>query len=426
MPRPPVRKAVFPAAGLGTRFLPVTKAQPKEMLPLIDKPTIQYGIEETLASGIEEVILVTGGGKRAITDHFDSSPELMRYLEQRGKEDLLEKVREVDSLTDKLAVVYVQQKRGARAGPRRVDGAASGRGRGLRGAARRRRDPGRGTGAEAADRRSQALRRRDRAGSATCAPRPDQPGRHPRAGPLGRPPAPGSWTWLEKPSLADAPSNLAIFGRYILAPDVMDALDDAKPGAPRERSSSRTPSSAPLTAVTWSRSSSRATTTTPVPCPAIRGPTWRSRFAIQTFGRRCSKWSGSWVSPGELAADRPAPPEPVRVLADARGRPILITSSLGVTRAPNWKQMPWQCKAGDGSTTIGSFATRRTRRTSRSRFRAPSKKWCVTVYQLPDKNILAQDFFPERWRAMARAQDFVRLLNQRNKPEEQGEDRGRR
>ena len=66
-----VRKAIFPAAGLGTRFLPVTKAQPKEMLPLVDKPTIQYGVEEAIASGIEQVIMVTGGGKRAIVDHFD-------------------------------------------------------------------------------------------------------------------------------------------------------------------------------------------------------------------------------------------------------------------------------------------------------------------------------------------------------------------
>src|SRR3954449_11723169 len=84
-----VRKAVFPAAGLGTRFLPVTKAQPKEMLPLVDKPTIQYGVEEAIASGIEQVIMVTGGGKRAIVDHFDRSVELEYYLQARGKDDLL-------------------------------------------------------------------------------------------------------------------------------------------------------------------------------------------------------------------------------------------------------------------------------------------------------------------------------------------------
>ena len=84
-----VRKAIFPAAGLGTRFLPVTKAQPKEMLPLVDKPTIQYGVEEAIASGIEQVIMVTGGGKRAIVDHFDRSVELEHYLRERGRDDLL-------------------------------------------------------------------------------------------------------------------------------------------------------------------------------------------------------------------------------------------------------------------------------------------------------------------------------------------------
>src|SRR6267154_3030342 len=89
MTMPPVRKAIFPAAGLGTRFLPVTKTQPKEMLPLVDKPTIQYGVEEARDSGIEEVVMVIGGGKRAIVDHFDRSRELEFYLAERGKDDLL-------------------------------------------------------------------------------------------------------------------------------------------------------------------------------------------------------------------------------------------------------------------------------------------------------------------------------------------------
>jgi UTP--glucose-1-phosphate uridylyltransferase len=107
---PPVRKAIFPAAGLGTRFLPVTKAQPKEMLPLVDKPTIQYGVEEAIASGIEQVIMVTGGGKRAIVDHFDRSLELEYYLRQRGKSDLLHILSEVDDLSNKAAIIYLQQK----------------------------------------------------------------------------------------------------------------------------------------------------------------------------------------------------------------------------------------------------------------------------------------------------------------------------
>ena len=84
-----VRKAVFPAAGLGTRFLPATKASPKEMLPLVDKPLIQYVVEEAVASGIESVIIVTGRGKMAIEDHFDVSFELERLLEERGKEKKL-------------------------------------------------------------------------------------------------------------------------------------------------------------------------------------------------------------------------------------------------------------------------------------------------------------------------------------------------
>ena len=87
-----IRKAVFPAAGLGTRFLPATKAQPKEMLPLVDKPIIQYGVEEAVASGISNIILVTGRGKNAIEDHFDVSVELETFLEARGKRDLLEEI----------------------------------------------------------------------------------------------------------------------------------------------------------------------------------------------------------------------------------------------------------------------------------------------------------------------------------------------
>ena len=85
-----VRKAVLPAAGLGTRFLPATKAQPKEMLPVVDKPLIQYVVEECLASGIENIIIVTGRGKNAIEDHFDSSPELERFLESKGKTEQVE------------------------------------------------------------------------------------------------------------------------------------------------------------------------------------------------------------------------------------------------------------------------------------------------------------------------------------------------
>jgi UTP--glucose-1-phosphate uridylyltransferase len=103
----PIRKAVFPAAGLGTRFLPATKAQPKEMLPLVDKPVIQYVIEEAVASGIENIIIVTGRGKNAIEDHFDVSFELERTLADRGKGDLLKLVR---AISDMIQVSYVRQK----------------------------------------------------------------------------------------------------------------------------------------------------------------------------------------------------------------------------------------------------------------------------------------------------------------------------
>ena len=102
-----VRKAVFPAAGLGTRFLPATKAQPKEMLPLVDKPLIQYGVEEAMHSGIQNIIIVTGRGKSSIEDHFDVSFELEHLLESKSKGEMLSMVR---SISDMIDVSYVRQK----------------------------------------------------------------------------------------------------------------------------------------------------------------------------------------------------------------------------------------------------------------------------------------------------------------------------
>jgi len=104
---PKVRKAVFPAAGLGTRFLPATKAQPKEMLPVVDKPLIQYGVEEAIHSGIQNIIVVTGRGKSSIEDHFDVSFELEQLLESKGKTDLLSMVR---AISDMIDISYVRQK----------------------------------------------------------------------------------------------------------------------------------------------------------------------------------------------------------------------------------------------------------------------------------------------------------------------------
>lgn len=103
-----VRKAIFPVAGLGTRFLPATKSSPKEMLPLIDKPLVQYVVEEAVAAGIEQIVFVTGRTKRSIEDHFDSSPELENHLEQKGKDDTLQEMRELSDMVD---IFYVRQKK---------------------------------------------------------------------------------------------------------------------------------------------------------------------------------------------------------------------------------------------------------------------------------------------------------------------------
>ena len=101
-----VRKAIIPAAGLGTRFLPATKAQPKEMLPIVDKPAIQYIIEEAIASGIEEILIITGRNKRSIEDHFDKSVELENQLKEQGKYDLLGLIEEISQVD----IHYIRQK----------------------------------------------------------------------------------------------------------------------------------------------------------------------------------------------------------------------------------------------------------------------------------------------------------------------------
>ena len=130
-----VRKAVFPAAGLGTRFLPATKAQPKEMLPLVDKPTIQYVVEEAVASGLEEIILVTGRNKRAIEDHFDAAFELEYYLQDRGK---MEELAQIKTISELASVSYVRQKEPLGLGPRHPLRPAAGGRRALRGVPGRR------------------------------------------------------------------------------------------------------------------------------------------------------------------------------------------------------------------------------------------------------------------------------------------------
>ena len=150
MPKKRVRKAVFPAAGLGTRFLPATKAQPKEMLPLVDKPIIQYGVEEAVASGVSNIILVTGRGKNAIEDHFDVSVELETFLEARGKTRAAR--RDPEDLEPDQRVLRAPGG-AARPRPRRAGHARPRRRRAVRGDARRRRDRRGPAGADADDRR---------------------------------------------------------------------------------------------------------------------------------------------------------------------------------------------------------------------------------------------------------------------------------
>jgi len=230
-----VRKAIFPAAGLGTRFLPVTKAQPKEMLPLVDKPTIQYGVEEAIASGIEQVIMVTGGGKRAIVDHFDRSLELEHYLEMRGKSDLLHILSEVDDLSNQLDIMYIQQKEPLGLGHavwtarRLVEGEAC--------AVLLADDVILATGG-AEPCLKQLIEAHVKTGATVLAVR-----RFPRSeiarygvvvtnGSQGR--IHEVTDMVEKPEPGTEPSDLAILGRYVLTPAVFAALDQAEPGAGRE------------------------------------------------------------------------------------------------------------------------------------------------------------------------------------------------
>ncbi|MEO8744259.1 MAG: UTP--glucose-1-phosphate uridylyltransferase GalU [Candidatus Dormibacter sp.] len=229
---PPVRKAVVTAAGLGTRFLPITKAQPKEMLPLVDKPTIQYGVEELIASGIKEVVFVTGGGKRAIVDHFDRSLELEFYLRERGRLDLLKILEEVDSLSDQVHMSWVQQKEPLGLGH------AVYQARPLIGAEpcavllpddvilsdvpcmRQLIDAYSHTGATVI-----AARRvpRDQVSRYGIFAIKSSEGRIHEVEDL-----------VEKPELKAAPSDLAIIGRYILTPAVFAALESAETGAGKE------------------------------------------------------------------------------------------------------------------------------------------------------------------------------------------------
>jgi len=217
-----VRKAVFPAAGLGTRFLPATKAQPKEMLPLVDKPIIQYGVEEAVASGISNIILVTGRGKNAIEDHFDVSVELESFLEARGKRELLTEIRKISNM---INFAYVRQ------------GEPLGLGHAVLVTRELVGDEPFAVilGDDVIDAEPPAIRQMidvfERVdGPVLMVERVDRD-EVSAYGVIDPAPgaAPGEGVYrvrdlVEKPSRGEAPSNLAIIGRYILTPDIFAAL----------------------------------------------------------------------------------------------------------------------------------------------------------------------------------------------------------
>lgn len=219
-----IRKAVFPVAGLGTRFLPATKAQPKEMLPLVDKPIIQYGVEEALASGIDNMIFVTGRGKNAIEDHFDVAVELESFLEQRGKTALLDEIRKI---TEPINVAYVRQ------------GEPLGLGHAVLVTRNLIGDEPFAVilGDDVIDAVPPALRQMievyERLGGPVLAVERVAPEEVSSYGivavdereNLGRR-VHRVTDLVEKPARADAPSNLAIIGRYILTPDIFPALEE--------------------------------------------------------------------------------------------------------------------------------------------------------------------------------------------------------
>lgn len=220
-----IRKAVFPAAGFGTRFLPVTKAQPKEMLPIVDKPVIQYLVEEAVASGIEEIIIVTGRGKRAIEDHFDYSYELEQTLVERGKRELIKEVR---AIAEMAKFVYVRQ-------PKPLgDGHAILCAKEAIG-----REPFAVLfGDDLVDSRVPALKQLidiyEKKHAPIIALEKIDKKNSKKYGIIESEKSEGRLhrikSLVEKPAPGEAPSNLAIIGKYILTPEVLDALENVQSG----------------------------------------------------------------------------------------------------------------------------------------------------------------------------------------------------
>jgi len=224
-----IKRAVFPAAGLGTRFLPATKAQPKEMLPLVDRPIIQYSVEEAIASGLKDLIIITGRGKNAIEDHFDVSFELEKILEERGNSDLLKSVRAV---SDMVQIAYVRQKE------------ALGLGHALQVA--------RGLinkepfavllGDDIIEAETPCVKQMieiyEKYHASVVAIMEVAPEEVTRYGIIDGVKLAGNEgrvyevrNMVEKPKIKDAPSNLAIIGRYILTPGIFKALEKTKRGS---------------------------------------------------------------------------------------------------------------------------------------------------------------------------------------------------
>lgn len=218
-------KAIIPAAGLGTRFLPATKEQPKEMLPVAGKPVIQYVVEEAVAAGAEDVLIVTGRGKRAIEDHFDRSHELEQLLQGAGKAPQADEIRAISELAN---VFYVRQ-----GIPRGLGHAV------LCGAPYVNNEPFYLLLGDVIVPKADCLPRlreiHERFGASVIAVTPVPAEDVCRFGVIaGEEIEPGLWRLtdlVEKPSVEDAPSNLVIFGRYLLTPTVMSLLPDVAPGA---------------------------------------------------------------------------------------------------------------------------------------------------------------------------------------------------
>ncbi|WP_216830637.1 UTP--glucose-1-phosphate uridylyltransferase GalU [Alkalihalobacterium elongatum] len=223
-----VRKAIIPAAGLGTRFLPATKAQPKEMLPIVDKPTIQYIVEEAIQSGIEDIIIVTGRGKRAIEDHFDKSYELEETLAAKEKFELLEEIQGISNLAN---IHYIRQKE------------PKGLGHAIACASSFVGDEPFAVmlGDDIVESEVPCLKQLidvfNHYSSSVIGVQqvPDQDvSKYGIINPKSTEIEPGTMQvngLVEKPKVEDAPSNYAIMGRYVLRPEIFSVLKDLKPGA---------------------------------------------------------------------------------------------------------------------------------------------------------------------------------------------------